>query len=30
MKGPNDPVPVFSEIKRLDFELEIGMLIGGK
>ena len=30
VKGPNDPSPSFQEIKRMDFELEVGMLVGGR
>ena len=29
IKPPNTDAPIFSIVKRLDFELEIGMFLGG-
>ncbi|MFN9907339.1 MAG: fumarylacetoacetase, partial [bacterium] len=28
-KGPNDPLPVFGPSTKLDFELEVGMILRG-
>jgi fumarylacetoacetase len=30
IKPPTEKLPSFSVVKRLDYELEIGMFVGGK